>query len=43
MRRQRGPKIVEKGKLSDAVVVDVIIKKYLSDRRERFGRNPHTG
>jgi transposase len=25
-----GPKIVEKGKLSDAVVVDVLIKKYLS-------------
>lgn len=26
----RGPRIVEKGKLSDAVVVDVLIKKYLS-------------
>jgi transposase len=25
-----GPKIVEKGKLSDAVVIDVLIKKYLS-------------
>ncbi len=25
-----GPRIVEKGKLSDAVVVDVLIKKYLS-------------
>src|SRR5258705_4256070 len=25
-----GPQIVEKGKLSDAVVVDVLIKKYLS-------------